>query len=140
MLGPSIGKTVAARTLGVSVTALDNWLDRGLLPLVSTPGSSRLRIETTPLVELAEAVAKLREAGCRRQVIARAAESLGWKPAGARIVVRADIALLPRPNVAAAELREQFALTTAGQRLAESMALSETATMLAAAPRVERRA
>jgi len=38
MLGPSIAKTAAARTLGVSVTALDNWLDRGALMLGVNPG------------------------------------------------------------------------------------------------------
>src|SRR3982751_952060 len=69
-LGPAVPKRAAARLLGVSVTALDRWVDRGVLPVVSSPrGTKRLAVETTPLLELATTVRRLRRAGHSRGVV-----------------------------------------------------------------------
>ena len=123
-LGPSVPKRVAGRLLGVSVTALDQWIDRGRLPVVAPAGGSgRLGIETGPLLELATRVAELRTSGVRRGVLSRAMDDLGWPAHGRRIVVPEEIARLPRPNVSAFELRRRYEVTTPEERVLEVAAL-----------------
>jgi len=130
-LGPSIPKSAAARLLGISVTALDRWIDRGVLPTVAaTATSKRLAVEAAPLLELAVEVRRLRRAGHVRGVIAAAVRSLGWRASGKRIVLSLDLARLPRPNVPVAELQRHFAETTPEERILEVSALNRSLNVL----------
>ncbi|MDQ4029638.1 MAG: hypothetical protein M3168_01215 [Actinomycetota bacterium] len=124
---PFVAKREAADLLGVSVTALDRWVDRGRIPVVARPGLSRLAVETTPLLELAVEVERLRRHGVRRGRLARALERLGRhdSPDG-REVLRADVAALPRPNVPARELKRQFEETTPEERVLQLAALNRS--------------
>lgn len=134
LLGPSVPKTRAAQALGVSVTALDRWIDRGVLPVVARKGSSRLEVETGPLLELLDQVTLLRAQGLRRSVVAAAVARLRWRddPEGRRVLSE-HVAALPRPNVSARELREYYKRTTPEERVAEVSRLSAAATAIAAA-------
>lgn len=130
-LGPSVPKRAAARLLGVSVTALDHWIDRGYLPAV-TPrnGSRRLGVETTPLIELATRVRALRRSGRTRGLLSQALKDLGWSERGHRLVFRFDVASLPRPNVTFDELRRQFDETTPEERVLQLAALNRSMSVL----------
>ena len=133
-LPPGVPKRVAAALLGVSVTALDRWVDRGRLPVVaSARGSQRLAIETAPLLDLATKVEALSRAGARRGLLAKAMDELGWRERGHRDVLRADVACLPRPNVSRDELRQQFEETTPVQRVLQLVALHRSLNVLAGA-------
>lgn len=96
-LGPSVPKRAAAHLVGVSVTALDRWIDRGHLPVVGSPrGSKRLALETGPLLELATRVRRLRRAGCSHAVVSRAMQS----SAGASVVtVWSSVSMSPASPV-----------------------------------------
>jgi ribosomal protein S20 len=133
-LGPSVAKTVAAKALGVSVTALDRWVDRGVLPVVARRDSSRLELETGPLLELLEKVTHLRAGGFERGVVAEAARGLGWSddPEGRR-VLSMEVAALPRPNVPARELRLHYQRTTPEERIFEAARLSSAMTAISLA-------
>jgi hypothetical protein len=131
-LGPSVPKRVAAGLLGISVTALDRWIDRGRLPVVAPAnGSRRLGVETLPLLELATSVATLRRSGRRRGLVSRALDELGRRDRGERLVVRADVARLPRPNVSLDELQQQFRQTTPEGRVLQLAALNDSLNRLA---------
>jgi hypothetical protein len=131
-LGPSIPKRAAARLLGVSVTALDRWIDRGYLPAVApASGSRRLGVETTPLIELATRVSVLRRSGQTRGLLSQAVKDLGWSERGHRLVFRFDVASLPRPNVTFDELRRQFEETTPEGRVLQLAALNRSMSVLA---------
>lgn len=133
-LGPSVAKRPAANALGVSVTALDKWVDRGVLPVVARRSSSRLELETGPLLELVDEVIRLRAGGLERGVVAQAARRLGWSDdPGGRRVLSEEVAALPRPNVPVRELREHYERTTPEQRVAEAARLSSAMTALALA-------
>jgi hypothetical protein len=123
-LGPAVPKRSAARLLGVSVTALDRWIDRGCVPVVASAGSSRrLAVETVPLLELATSVRRLRRAGRTHALLSEALRDLGWKDRGRRLVLRFDVACLPRPNVSLDELQRQFQETTPEERVLQMAAL-----------------
>src|SRR5262245_29670127 len=82
-LGPSVPKRAAARLVGVSVTALDRWIDRGYLPVVASPQSSkRLGVESGPFLDLATSVRRLRQAGRSHAVLSEAVRELGWRERG----------------------------------------------------------
>lgn len=131
-LGPSVPKRVAAGLLGVSVTALDRWVDRGVLPVVASPrGSNRRAVETVPLLELATAVRRLRAAGRSRGVISEAVRDLGWRDRGHRLVFSVDVARLPRPNVLLEELQQQYEETTPEERVLQLAALNRSMNALA---------
>jgi hypothetical protein len=131
-LGPSVPKRVAARLLGVSVTALDRWIDRGRVPVVAPAnGARRLGVETLPLLELATSVAALRRSGRKRGVVSAALEQLGRRDHGQRLVVCADVARLPRPNVSLDELQQQFRQTTPEARVLQLAALNDSLNRLA---------
>jgi hypothetical protein len=125
-LGPTIPKKKAAAVLGISVTALDRWVERGFLPVVERPGSSRHELESRPFLELAAQVARLRLDGAvARGRVAPAVERLGWTPmTGGRRVLRLDVAALPRPNITEQELVANFRSTTPEQRVREAAELS----------------
>jgi DNA-binding transcriptional MerR regulator len=128
-LGPSVPKQAAARALGVSLTALDHWIDRGLVPVVRTKESSRLRPETRPLLELLAEIERLRERGRSGRLVAAALRSLGRRPFRAgRWIVSSELARLPRPNVPAWELQANAASTTPLERLESVAELSEAVT------------
>jgi DNA-binding transcriptional MerR regulator len=129
-IGVGVPKRRAARLLGVSVQALEPWVERGLLPAVRKPGSTRELLDAETLIVLAEEVGRRREAGETRGVVA----------ASLRELERAG--RLPRklrPNQTARELRREFLATTAQGRLRDVAALSESAVALAAARAEARR-
>ncbi len=78
-LGESIPKVRAAALLGVSVTALEKWIAREKLPLVSRPGSSRLEVDADALLDLAEEVRRLQERGRTHALLAHAFARLDEK-------------------------------------------------------------
>ena len=135
-LGPSVPKRSAARLLGVSVTALDRWVDRGVLPAVASPrGSRRLGVEAGPLLELATTVRRLRLAGRSHGVLSEAVRELGWQARGHRLVFSFEVARLPRPNVSFDELQQQFNETTPEERVLQLAALNKSVTTLTRAAR-----
>ena len=125
-LGPTIPKKKAAAVLGISVTALDRWVDRGILPVVVRPGSSRHELESRPFLELADEAYRMATDGVAMGGrIAPAVKRLGWSPAEhGRRVLRLDVAALPRSNVSEQELRANFCATTPEQRVREAAELS----------------
>ena len=125
-LGPTIPKKKAAAVLGISVTALDRWVDRGVLPVVERPGSSRHELESRQLLELAEQAYGMGVEGvAMRGRIAPAVKRLGWSPRReGRRVVRLDVAALPRPNISEQELVASFRATTPELRVREAAELS----------------
>lgn len=130
-LGPSVPKLAAARALDVSLTALDRWIDRGLVPVVRSRAHSRLRPETRPLVELLEEMERLREEGRAGRLVGPALRRVGRQPYGeGRWIMSADLAALPRPNVSAVELRAEAESSTPLERLETVVDLSETLTKL----------
>ena len=130
-LGPAVPKYAAARLLGVSVTALDRWIDRGCVPVVaSSRSSSRLAVETKPLLELATRVWRLRRAGRRGAVLSAALRELGWRDRGHRLVFWSDVARLPRPNVSLDELQLQYQESTPEERVLQVAALNRSANAL----------
>src|SRR4051794_29590538 len=135
-LGPAVPKRAAARLLGVSVTALDRWVDRGVLPVVASAGGTRrLAVETGPLLELATTVRRLRHAGRSRGAVAEAVRELGWRDRGHRLVFSFDVARLPRPNVPLDDLQEQFEETTPEERVLQLASLHRSVNLFAHARR-----
>lgn len=129
-IGVSIPKTRAARTLGVSVTALDKWIASGRLPTVRRPGSSREEVDADALLDLAEEVKRLREQGLTRSVLATAFQTLAKDGKPRRRL---------RPNMPARELRADFLQTTPLERLRTGAELGYVATLLAGRARARRR-
>jgi hypothetical protein len=122
-VGVGVPKTRAAAVLGVSVTALDNWIARGRLPVVRRPGKTREQIDPDALLDLAEEVARLREKGQTRALLASAFE---------RLALEGRPRPKLRPNQPAAELRNHYRRTTPTERLREVAELSRVLTALAA--------
>lgn len=130
-LGPVVTKRVAARQLGVSVTALDRWIDRGFLPVVApSRNSRRLAIESTPLLDLATEVLRIRRSGRSRAVVAEAVRTLGWRERRERLVYSLEVARLPRPNLSLDELQRQFAESTPEARVLQLAALNRSLDVL----------
>jgi hypothetical protein len=123
-IGVGVPKRRAARLLGVSVQALEPWIERGLLATVRRPGSSRELIDAEALIVLAGEVVKRRDAGEDRGVVAASLHDL---ERSGRIPRKL------RPNQTARELRRTFVETTPQQRLRDVAELSETAIALATA-------
>lgn len=135
-LGPVVPKRAAAALLGVSVTALDRWIDRGRIPVVAPAGGGkRLAVEAAPLLELATRVAALRRTGRRGGVLSRALADLGWGDRAGRVVIRFDVACLPRPNVTPGELRRQYRESTPEERVLQLAALNRSLSALTPAER-----
>jgi DNA-binding transcriptional MerR regulator len=129
-IGVGVPKRRAARLLGVSVQALEPWVERGLLPAVRKPGSTRELLDAETLIVLAEEVTRRREAGESRGVVAASLRELERSGRLPRKL---------RPNQTAHELRREFLATTPQGRLREVAALSQTAVALAAAGTEARR-
>lgn len=134
-LPPSVTKTVAAGALGISVQGLDRWLDRGAVPVVQAPRTQRHQVETTPLIELVGAVTRLREEGRSGRLVSAALAALGWQLPGQRVVLRSEVAALPRPNPSVLELQHDYRSTTPAERLRDQDAISEHLGLLAAGAR-----
>jgi hypothetical protein len=64
-LGGSVSRSLAARLLGVSHTALQKWIDAGDVPVVITPGG-RTAVPVGALVDMYEAIEAQRDSGQRR--------------------------------------------------------------------------
>src|SRR6266536_1328283 len=75
-LGIGVPKRPAARLLGVSVQGLEPWIERGVLPTVRKPGSTRELLDAEAFVVLAEEVIRRREAGESRGVVASSLREL----------------------------------------------------------------
>jgi hypothetical protein len=123
-IGVGVPKRRAAGLLGVSVQALERWIERGLLAVARKPGSARELVDTETLIVLLEEVDRRRDAGEDRGVVAaslRELERTGRLPRKLR------------PNQPADELRRGFLTTTPHERLSDVAELSRTAVALAAA-------
>ena len=120
-LGGSVPKSVAARVLGVSTTALERWVDAAKLPVVHRPGG-REQVAADAFLDVAEEVGRLREEGVSRGIVAEALRRLERRGLPRRSL---------RPNETAAELRANLARTTPAERLRETAELSFAATTLA---------
>jgi len=101
-------------------------VDRGFLPVVERPGSSRHELESRPFLELAAEVHRLKIDGVvTHGRVAPAVNRLGWRPdVVGRRVLRLDVAALPRPNISEQELLANFRTTTPEQRVREAAELS----------------
>lgn len=130
-IGFSVPKTRAASVLGVSVNALDRWIDAGRLPTIRRPGSARAELDAEAVLDLAVEVDRLREEGVRRGVLAAAFERLAAEGKPRR---------RPRPNMPARELRHEYLHTTPLERLQTGDELSYVATLLAGRARERIRA
>jgi hypothetical protein len=64
-LGGSVSRSLAARLLGVSHTALQKWIDAGDVPVIITP-SGKTGVPVSALVDLYEAISSQRESGRRK--------------------------------------------------------------------------
>jgi len=97
-IGDSVPKAVAARVLEVSVPALGRWVALGRLREIERDGSSRAELDAEALLDLATEVARLRESGYERAVLATAFSRL----AAARRVLEAAELSLATTTIAAA--------------------------------------
>ncbi len=129
-IGVGVPKRRAARVLGVSVQALERWVESGLLPVVRRPGSTRQLIDAETLIALAGEVARRRSAGEERGVVAASLRELERSGRLPRKL---------RPNETASELRRSFLATTPQERLRDVAELSRTAVALAASGAGSRR-
>lgn len=122
-IGVGVPKRRAAAVLGVTVPAVERWIERGRLPVVRRPGSSREEIDADALLELAVEVNRLRENGQTRGLLATAFE---------RLAARGLPLPKLRPNESAYELRRDYLRTTPLDRLREVAQLSNVLTGIAA--------
>lgn len=124
-IGPSVPKTRVAEILGVSVTALDNWIGRGAIPVVQH-SSGRQEVETQAAIGLAVEIRALRDRGQERGLLAAALASRTKIDASAM----GTRGFFPDQRE---ERRREFTLLTPGERVAQAIKLSRTATKIAAA-------
>jgi hypothetical protein len=122
-IGVSVPKRRAAAILGVSVPALERWIERGRLAVVRRPGVTREELDADAVFDLAVEVTRLREQGAQYGVLAAAF---------ARLAQRGAARPKLRPNESARELRQFYEQTTPLQRLRIGAELSVVGTTLAA--------
>jgi hypothetical protein len=77
-------KAEAAHLLDVSTTTLEQWVERGLLPVVRVSQYKRERVPARPLLALAAQVKELRRHGRQRGLLVEALSRLeqedpGWR-------------------------------------------------------------
>jgi hypothetical protein len=119
---PSVPKHRAAAVLGISVTALQRWIDAGRLPAVRRRGG-REEVDCGPLLDVVEEVRRIRaEDGSPRRALAHAFR---------RLAARGLPRRRGRPNRPAAELRQDYIASTPVTRLRDAAELSLAATTLA---------
>jgi hypothetical protein len=70
LIGRTVSRSVAGRLLGVSATAVDNWVAAGEIPVVLTPGGRR-GVPVAELVDMLEEVDRRRAAGGDRYPLSR---------------------------------------------------------------------
>lgn len=70
-VGSTLSRSRSARILGTSQTALDRWIDSGQIPVVVSP-SGRKEVPRQVVIELREALDRLREKGITRHPLAKA--------------------------------------------------------------------
>jgi len=126
-IGPSVPKMRAAKALGVTVPALDRWIARGALKTRESTTSSREEIDTLSVVDLAVDVASLAESGRKRGLLAEALARRERMLAGRGMGTRGFFADQQT------ERREELATVSAGERVAQAISLSKTATKIAVA-------
>jgi excisionase family DNA binding protein len=126
-LDETVPKTRAAEALGVSVTTLDKWVARGKLPAARHGGSGRVEVPTEAVLELAEEVQQLREAGRRRGLLAEALRLVDQRRRGPAIGMPG---YFPDPL---RDRRRDFEQLSAAERVVQAIHLSRTATRIAAA-------
>ncbi len=129
-IGASVPKTRAARALGVSLTALDKWIERGAIPVRRRSSSSRQEVETQAVVDLAVEIHALRETGRKRALLATALARLDLADETVRAGAMGTRGFFPDQ---AEERRREFTLLTPGERVAQAIKLSRSATRIAAA-------
>ena len=122
-LGVGVPKSVAARVLGISVTALDRWIQKGKIVEAHRPGSSRALVEAWSLIVVAGEAERVREEGVERGVVAEAVR---------RLEARGRLPVPSRPNEHPLVLRRDFLNSTPEERLAEGAELAYAGTWLAA--------
>jgi len=122
-VGISVPKRRAAAILGVTVPALERWIERGRLPVVRRPRVTREEVDADAAFELAVEVTRLREQGAQYGVLAAAFERLAERGAAQPKL---------RPNESARDLREFYEQTTPVERLRIGAELSIVGTTLAA--------
>jgi phage terminase Nu1 subunit (DNA packaging protein) len=136
-IGPSVPKLRAAQVLGVSLTALDKWIERGAIPVRRRSSSSRQEVDTDAVIDLAVEIRALRATGRTRALLATALARLN--PADERNPAAAMGTRGFFPDQAE-ERRREFALLTPGERVAQAITLSRSATRIAAAAALARAA
>ena len=75
-------KAQAAHLLDVSTTTLEQWIGRGLLPVVRVVGYKRDRVPPRPLLALAAQVKELRRHGRQRGLLVEALSRLEQEDPG----------------------------------------------------------
>jgi DNA-binding transcriptional MerR regulator len=137
-IGPSVPKTRAARMLGVSLTALDRWIERGAIPVRRRASSSRRHeLETQAVIDLAVEIRALRESGRKHALLAAALARRNSADQEARPPRMGTRAFFPDQGE---ERHQEFTLLTPGERVAQAIRLSRSATRIAAAAALARAA
>lgn len=125
-----VPKHRAARLLGVSPQALERWVGQGQIPTIRRPGSSRELIDRDALIVLLAQTDTFKEAGASRPL----AKAIAALSGSARLAPR------PAPNQSAGELRYECEHSTPAGRMRSAVALSQTASVMAARARARQRA
>jgi hypothetical protein len=94
-VGPTFSRARAARVLGVSQTALDRWIDNGQVPVVIGP-AGRKEVPRQVVIELREAIDRLRGRGITRHQLAAALAQRRDASAGSLTLTTAGAAAVPR--------------------------------------------
>lgn len=136
-IGPSVPKLRAAQVLGVSLTALDKWIARGAIPVMRRSSSSRQEVDTNTVIDLAVEIRALQATGRTRGLLATALARLNPADENAPAAAMGTRGFFPDQTE---ERRREFALLTPGERVAQAITLSRSATRIAAAAALTRAA
>jgi hypothetical protein len=103
LVGRTVPRASAARTLGVSQTALDRWIRSGDVPAVMTP-RGRDEVPLSALVELVQAVDRRRDELNPLASVLRSRRAQAEQSDASRLITRVDLADSPSGH-RGAELR-----------------------------------